>query len=163
LDDLARAAVEEIAHAERGRQFRVQGTTDRLFVLADALRIERVLANLLSNAVKYSPPGSEVTVSLERADTPGGSYACLSVRDYGMGIPVADLARIFERFQRASNVAGRIRGTGLGLWGARRLVEQHGGTLTAQTEEGVGSVFTMQLPLATDPEDSAPATNGNLN
>ncbi len=115
--------------------------------LWDAARLERVLANLLGNAVKYSPAGSEVRVTVGREGTPPDGWAVLRVRDQGIGIPAADQPRIFERFYRAANVAGQIQGTGIGLAGARQIVEQHGGTITVQSQEGAGSTFTVRLPL----------------
>ena len=70
------------------------------------------------------------------------------VRDHGLGIPAADLPRIFERFQRAGNVVGCIPGAGIGLISARQIVAQHGGTIGVQSVEGAGSSFTVRLPLA---------------
>jgi signal transduction histidine kinase len=64
-----------------------------------------------------------------------------------MGIPAADLPYIFDRFARAGNVVGHIQGTGIGLASARGIVEQHGGTITAESTEGVGSTFTVRLPV----------------
>jgi signal transduction histidine kinase len=108
----------------------------------DGPRLRRVLDNLLSNAIKYSPAGGEVVVTLA-AD---GDSAVLRVRDQGLGIPAEDLPHIFERFRRARNAA-EIVGTGLGLSGARQLVEQHGGTIQVESQEGAGSTFTVRLPL----------------
>jgi signal transduction histidine kinase len=69
------------------------------------------------------------------------------VRDRGIGIPAADLPHVFDPFFRGRNVPGRITGSGIGLAGSRRIVERHGGTLSAASEEGRGSVFTVRLPL----------------
>jgi signal transduction histidine kinase len=109
------------------------------------------LDNLLSNAIKYSPAGGPVLVTVAREQIDGGAYAVLAVQDHGVGIPAADLSHIFERFHRASNVQGRISGTGIGLASARQIVEQHGGDLTVRSTEGQGSVFTVLLPLAPTP------------
>jgi signal transduction histidine kinase len=76
-----------------------------------------------------------------------GGEAVLAVRDQGVGIPAAEMERIFERFQRAANVVGRIKGTGLGLASARHIVEAHQGTITVQSREGAGTTFTVRLPL----------------
>ena len=73
----------------------------------------------------------------------------------GMGIPAGDLPHIFEWFRRGGNVSGRIRGTGVGLAGARQIIEQHGGTLTAESREGVGSTFTLHLPIDIPTEAAA--------
>ena len=110
----------------------------------DAFRIERVVDNLLSNAIKYSPAGGDVTVTVAREHD---NCAMVAVRDTGIGIPAADLARIFEPFQRAGNV-GAITGTGIGLAGARQIVTEHGGTLDVQSAVGAGTVATLRLPLA---------------
>ena len=119
----------------------------------DPVRVARVLANLVGNAIKYSPGGGEVRVSVVREPGPGGDWAVVSVSDHGLGIPEADLPHIFERFQRASNVAGRIAGTGIGLAISRRIVERHGGTIDVRSEEGVGTTFTVKLPTVVLDED----------
>jgi len=69
------------------------------------------------------------------------------VTDQGLGIPVADLPHIFDRFVRAGNVVGHIQGTGIGLASARGIVEQHGGTIMVESQEGQGTTFTVRLPL----------------
>jgi signal transduction histidine kinase len=118
----------------------------------DQRRLGRVLANLLMNAIKFSPNGGEIMVRIARepaADTSGPGTAekvSIAVHDQGVGIPAADLPRMFERFHRATNVIGRIGGSGIGLFGARRIIEQHGGTISVESEEGVGSTFTVRLP-----------------
>jgi signal transduction histidine kinase len=110
----------------------------------DAARLARVLDNLLGNAVKYSPNGGEIAVRMTR----DGPWAVLTVADQGLGIPAADRSRIFERFQRGRNVAGRVAGSGVGLAGVRHVVEQHGGSVAVESQEGVGSTFTVRLPLS---------------
>jgi signal transduction histidine kinase len=148
-----RVAAEQQATTERHR-VRVETALSELTGAWDAVRLGRVLDNLLANAIKYSPAGGEVVVTVAREDDPAGedgavgAWAVLAVTDLGLGIPAADLPRIFERFRRAGNVAGRIGGTGIGLASARQLVEQHGGALTAESVEGAGSTFTVRLPLA---------------
>jgi signal transduction histidine kinase len=115
----------------------------------DAARMARVLDNLLSNAIKYSPEGGEIVVEVAEEDRRSGSrMATVRVCDRGLGIPAAEMEHVFERFFRAANV-GAIGGTGIGLAGSRQIVEQHGGTLTAESREGVGSTFTLHLPIGT--------------
>jgi signal transduction histidine kinase len=70
----------------------------------------------------------------------------LTVRDRGIGIPGQDQQRVFERFQRGTNVEGRIAGTGIGLAGARQIVEQHGGAITVKSQVGKGSTFKVRFP-----------------
>ncbi len=119
----------------------------------DPVRLERVVVNLLSNAAKYSPPGSCITIEIDREQSPDGrSWALLSVSDQGVGIPQAELSRVFERFYRASNVHETTPGAGIGLAGVRQIIEQHGGAVTALSSEGAGATFTLRLPL----DDTAP-------
>jgi PAS domain S-box-containing protein len=113
----------------------------------DPVRLERVLTNLLTNAVKYSPAGGTITVTVGQCRQGRGKWAELVVCDAGLGIPATDLPHIFERFHRAANVAGHIMGSGIGLAGAKQIVEQHGGTLRVVSTEGGGSTFTVRLPL----------------
>jgi signal transduction histidine kinase len=110
----------------------------------DAARLGRVIDNLLSNAIKYSPAPGEVDVVVRREDV----WAVLSVRDRGVGIPAGDLPKVFERFYRGRNVTHWVRGSGIGLAGARAIVEQHGGMIGVESREGEGSTFTVRLPVA---------------
>ena len=119
----------------------------------DPVRLERVVVNLLSNAAKYSPPGSCITLEIGNEQSPDGRFwALLSVSDQGVGIPQAELSRVFERFYRASNVHETTPGAGIGLAGVRQIIEQHGGAVTALSSEGAGATFTLRLPL----DDTAP-------
>jgi PAS domain S-box-containing protein len=114
----------------------------------DRERIERVLVNLLTNAIKYSPEGGVVQVSLDHERHDGSEWSVVSVHDDGVGIPPHEVSRIFERFFRGSNVAGRIEGAGIGLSGVLQIVEQHGGWVSVESKEGAGSTFTVRLPAA---------------
>ena len=101
--------------------------------------------NLLENAVRYTPRGGRVSVEVDGEN----GHATLSVQDTGMGIPSRDLPRIFERFYRVDRARSReTGGTGLGLSIARHVVERHGGQISAETELGRGSTFTVTLPTA---------------
>jgi signal transduction histidine kinase/ActR/RegA family two-component response regulator len=113
----------------------------------DRPRLERVLDNLIGNALKYSPDGGDVLVGLAHELHDGRPWASLTVSDEGLGIPAADLPRIFDRFHRGANVLGRVHGTGVGLTSAAQIVRAHGGTIDVTSEEGHGSTFTVQLPL----------------
>ena len=109
----------------------------------DCGRLDQVLQNLLSNAIKYSPEGGEIMIQVEDL----GEQARVSVADRGMGIPAEVLPRLFERFYRTETaVASAIRGTGLGLYITRGLVEAHGGRIWVQSRPGEGSTFTFTLP-----------------
>jgi signal transduction histidine kinase len=120
--------------------------------LWDPVRVERVVSNLLSNAVKYSPEGGDVLVSVcDEVDwRDRRRWAALRVRDSGIGISAQDLPRVFEGLYRGRNVIGGVPGTGLGLAAVRRMVAEHGGTISVESEEGHGSAFTVRLPLDTE-------------
>jgi signal transduction histidine kinase len=125
----------------------------------DATRLGRVLDNLLSNAIKYSPGGGEITVEVMLEDDEvGRQCAVVRVCDPGIGIPPEDLGRIFSSFVRGRNV-GQIPGTGLGLAGARQIVEQHGGSLGVESREGAGSTFSLRLPLGAESETESPLSH----
>jgi len=138
------AALEPTASSHR---LRVETHHAELVGSWDSARLERVIENLLENAIKYSPDGGSITVRLTQELRDGDPCAVLAMHDQGVGIPAEDLPRIFERFHRASNVRGRIVGTGLGLSGVRQIVEQHGGTVEVESVEGHGSTFTVRLPM----------------
>ncbi len=112
----------------------------------DVQSIERVLTNLISNALKYSPPGSEILLTV--AANQEARVATLAVRDQGIGIPESQQPRIFSRFFRADNAkALGIEGTGLGLYLCRALIELHNGHIWFESVEGEGSTFSISLPL----------------
>ncbi len=127
-------------HGERIRVDAAAGVPD---VWADPNRIERVLVNLLTNALKYSAAGSAV---LARARAEDG-FVVVEVEDSGQGIAAEDLPHLFERYFRALG-SSRLEGMGLGLYAARMLVEAHGGTISAASVQGKGSVFRVRLPVA---------------
>lgn len=146
LVELARRTTAEYQRTTERHRLELRTETDALTGLWDGPRLERVIGNLLVNAIKYSPRGGEITVHVHRDDS-GSGEAVLSVTDRGVGIPEGDRERIFERFQRAGNVE-RFAGSGIGLAGARRIVELHGGTISVTSREGEGSTFTVRLPIA---------------
>ena len=114
-------------------------------VRGDEDRLGQVLVNLLHNAVKFSPNGGRLLVGVR--EEPGELRVW--VRDPGIGVPRADIARIFERFYKVDRARVRGRGgTGLGLSIARHVVESHGGRIWAESEEGSGSTFIFTVPVA---------------
>jgi PAS domain S-box-containing protein len=119
----------------------------------DESRLSRVVDNLLSNALKYS--AGTVTVSVGRVDDAGDAFALLTVTDQGIGIPREEIERVFSPFYRATNIGEDVPGSGIGLAGVRRIVEVHGGIVSAESSEGTGSTFTVRLPLGRVSEPDA--------
>ena len=119
-------------------------TTEPVSVNADAIRLEQVLTNIVNNAVKYTPAGGRIRVAL-RAE---GSEAVLTVEDTGLGISPRMLPFIFDMYVQADRTLDRAQGgLGIGLTLVRRLVELHGGTVSASSKgEGHGSSFVVRLP-----------------
>jgi two-component system phosphate regulon sensor histidine kinase PhoR len=118
-------------------------------VRGDEDRLGQVLVNLLHNAVKFSPNGGDIVAGVrETADE-----ITVWVHDPGVGVPRADLTRIFERFYKVDRARVRGRGgTGLGLSIARHVIESHGGRIWVDSEEGQGSTFLFTIPLASKPQ-----------
>ena len=113
---------------------------------ADRDRIRQVLTNLLDNAIKFTPEGGKIMVQVNLA--PSGDLVEMHVRDNGIGIPSADLPRIFERFYRVDKVRSREQGgTGLGLAIVKHIVEAHRGRVEVGSVLGQGSEFTVILPI----------------
>lgn len=143
--DLVGPAVErmEIQAARAGLTLTWACPSDLPRVSADPERMEQVMVNLLHNAIKFTPPGGKIDVSAHQEK----GCVVFVVRDTGIGIPAADLERIFERFYKAdpSRSGG---GTGLGLSIARHLVEGHGGKIWAESQPGNGSSFFFSLPIS---------------
>ncbi|NQG97140.1 cell wall metabolism sensor histidine kinase VicK [Streptococcus suis] len=114
-----------------------------IWVEIDTDKMTQVVDNILNNAIKYSPDGGKITFSMKTTDT----QLIVSISDEGLGIPKADLPRIFDRFYRVDKARSRAQGgTGLGLAIAKEIVKQHQGFIWAKSEYGHGSTFTIVLP-----------------
>jgi PAS domain S-box-containing protein len=111
----------------------------------DAFRIEQVVTNLLANAIKYGS-GKPIKISVSTAN----NLARLVIQDHGIGIAKQDQTRIFERFERAVS-SRHFGGLGLGLFIAKQIVNSHGGSISVESEPGLGSKFTVELPLIASP------------
>lgn len=125
------------------RDLEVVVDVEPMVLLADPLRSRQILDNLLSNALKFTPDGGRVEVH-GRID---GFFGRLDVRDSGVGIAEADLATVFEPFRQVGSPDGYSAGTGLGLALVRSLVERQGGKVSLASEVGIGSTFTIHVPL----------------
>ena len=112
-------------------------------ILGDARRLERVVGNLISNAVKYSGKNSRVLITTKQQ----GDKAVISVIDEGVGIPAADIARLFQPFTRLSHTREMAKGTGLGLYSVKKIIDSHGGSIAISSEPGEGTTVTIALPI----------------
>jgi signal transduction histidine kinase len=142
--DLAELAFQAVAALPEGERQRVRlDAPDSVPGCWDADRILQVIANLIDNALKYSDPTAQVDVTLrDQRDT-----AVMTVTDYGIGIPPADLEGLFDAFARAENAVEQDQsGLGLGLYICRQIVALHGGTIEVISTVGTGSTFTVRLP-----------------
>lgn len=147
LDALVREALESFQDAAKkgGLVFDATGVLPAR-IDADPLKASQVVMNILSNAVKYTPPGGKVTLSLQE----GSQDVTLRVQDTGLGMTPEQMSRLFQPFVRLhEGQPGVPKGTGLGLYITKGIVEAHGGRLTVQSDgPGRGSTFTVAWPLA---------------
>ena len=146
LTELIHAAVTSAApRAEINGVHLITELPDSLPDVVDPQRIGQVLDNLLSNAVKYSPDGGAVTVRARRTER----HTHIEVADPGIGMTEAEQAEVFTKFFRSGTARkAAIPGVGLGLAISRKIVEEHGGTISLRSTAGVGTVFTVTLPFA---------------
>jgi two-component system phosphate regulon sensor histidine kinase PhoR len=144
-DEILTSVIERMhLQAERaGVRVRLDCPIDLPMILSDPVRLEQVVVNLFHNAIKFTPQDGTITLKAEQQN---GSVL-FSVSDTGIGIPAADLPRIFERFYKVDR-ARSGGGTGLGLAIARHIVQAHGGKIWAESREGVGSTFSFSIPIA---------------
>lgn len=131
------------APADKVVRFETSFSETPLWVMADPVHIANCLSNLIENAVKYS--GKEVCISIDAFLK--DNRLCLNVKDNGIGIPLQEQERIFEKFYRAQNIPdANLPGIGLGLSYVKLMVEAHGGTISLQSETGKGTTFMIEIP-----------------
>jgi signal transduction histidine kinase len=148
LIELAQQVLEEVQpQASPDLKFDVSMQCEVETVWLDEKLIRHVLTNLLTNAIKYSPNGGTVLFEVSC----GIEHVLIRVQDQGIGIPTQDQDRLFEPFHRADNV-GTIPGTGLGLAITKRAVGLHGGTISFESQVGIGTTFTISIPIQTPGE-----------
>jgi signal transduction histidine kinase len=138
--DAAILGISEAAHRSR-LTLHIAVADDATQFVADEARVRQILYNLLSNAVGFSKPGDIVRISCRH----DGGMMVFTVEDQGIGIPKDQLWRVFERFESRSHGSGH-RGAGLGLSIVKALVELHGGTVSLESEPGLGTRVTVRLP-----------------
>ncbi|MGD1918340.1 MAG: sensor histidine kinase [Pleurocapsa sp.] len=124
------------------RAIKIDLESEIVAIKADSHRLKQVLLNLIDNAVKYSEPETPVTLKLIRKN----NFAAIQVCDRGVGIPLPQQGRIFERFFRVDESRNRAGGTGLGLSIVKTLVEGMGGNISVRSQLNEGSTFTISFP-----------------
>lgn len=147
------AMVKDISLRARSRNenlaVRLELKASNLPVQADPTRLAQVFDNILNNAIKYAP-GSPVTITLDKKD----QMATVSISDQGPGIPAQHVDKLFQRFYRAPESSTVTRGTGLGLYICRKIIQAHNGEISAESEPGKGTTFHLHLPLLEDPSEA---------
>jgi signal transduction histidine kinase len=143
LGEFVQELVAELQPLESGHQIEFLDAGEPLPISADRDRLDSIARNLVMNALKYSDEASVITCRLRRTD----DHAVLSVADQGPGIAADDLPKLFTRFGRVGDSAQTLPGVGLGLFLSRELARLHGGDLSATSQPGMGSTFTLTLPL----------------
>lgn len=142
LTDFCRGLVEELQITTNTHEIVCQLQEQTTELHMDEKLLRHIFTNLLSNAIKYSPQGGRIDFGLAFEN----DYAIFNVQDHGLGIPQTECDRVFNSFNRASNV-GNISGTGLGLAIVKRSVDLHGGEISLTSQEKVGTTFTVRLPV----------------
>lgn len=145
LQDVVRRAVTRISGAAQrsNAEIQIDMAEEPVCVWGDSFQLTSAAFNLLDNALKYSPSGRSLSIDLLNK----GAWAEIVVADEGVGIPRHDHDRVFERFYRVDRSRSSAMGSGLGLAVVRHVAQQHEGEVTLQSEEGVGSTFTIRLPV----------------
>lgn len=146
IDDFIRDAVEVQQTSIKTHWIFIEGHAG-VKVRADKLRLEQVFCNYLSNAVKYSPGADNVSVIVEHSQ----GWVTVTVKDYGIGIPAAQIKQVFNKFFRAHNKKSNIQGLGLGLYISSEIIKMHGGSVGVSSEEKSGSTFWFRLPVYSAP------------
>ena len=115
-----------------------------IILTADKMHIANIISNLLENSVKYS--GDSVTIDIDYRES-GNETVCITIRDNGFGISKTDCQFVFDKFFRSCSASDKgIPGMGLGLAYVKQLVQAHKGSIAMESEEGVGTLFTIKLP-----------------
>jgi two-component system sensor histidine kinase KdpD len=143
VGELIPSAIEDCTDVTPAREIRLEVKHHDSRLLVDFSLAKKVLIHLITNAHLYSPPGQPITLATERR----GDFLTISVADKGPGIEDAEIGQIFEKFYRGKNQRYRVKGTGMGLPIAKAIVETHGGTISAVSRAGQGSIFSFSLPL----------------
>ena len=152
LSDLISDSLERVRILADSKNMRlVADLDDSILIEVSYEQIATAITNLFENAINYSDPGGQIGISLKRVD----NFAEIVVTDSGVGIALEDQARIFERFYRVDPSRSReTGGTGLGLSIVKHIALNHGGEISVFSKPGLGSTFTLTLPLTASSEDN---------
>ena len=149
IHHLIMESIDVVMPQANARGIKIYTDADKYTVTADRGKIKQVLLNLLTNAIKYNRDGGEIHVRTRSLVIQDQPFVQLSVADTGFGISKEHQKHMFEKFYRVADTAGYTQGTGLGLAIAKHIIEAHGGQITLESEQGVGSTFYITLPITT--------------
>jgi signal transduction histidine kinase len=161
LREVAHAALESAQSPEQGDRLQCAPGDQALWVRGDPARLCQVLVNLLANGLKYSGAPAPVQLHLHTDRRDGRDWAVATVSDQGIGMSPDEQTRAFERFYRA-DPSGHLLGAGLGLAIVHEIVQRHGGHITLRSTPGVGSHFSVWLPLCAAPLETVQATEDEV-
>ncbi len=146
---LVRRLTERLQMTTMQHTLSIESSLPSLPLSLDVSRMVQSFSNVIGIVIKYSPDGGDIEITIREARE--AQEVVISIRDHGIGIPLHEQGRIFERFARASNSgAHRIGGTGLGLYLSREIVERHAGRIWFESVQGQGSTFFITLPFTSD-------------
>jgi PAS domain S-box-containing protein len=149
LKETAESVLKELTPKIAEKEMKIEEDIDNIKMNADAQLIRIIIQNLLTNSLKYSPKQSEVKVSVKKKGEAGNSKIVLTVQDHGYGIPKKQQDQIFTKMFRADNVKLKeIEGNGLGLYIIKSIVDNSGGKIWFDSEEGKGTTFTIEYPVS---------------
>jgi PAS domain S-box-containing protein len=159
LSEALEQSLQQVLPLASAKGVRVESQPTNLTIYCDSERLIQVMVNLLTNAIKFTPPGAKVVMSAQ----PTSDGVEVKVADEGRGIPASMIETIFDRFKQVqvSDARGRS-GFGLGLAICKALVELHGGTISVDSQEGMGATFSLRLPMKEPLEKSAVRVKAEL-
>jgi signal transduction histidine kinase len=149
LNKLLEESVEVVLPQANDKKVNVSIDGEKFTANADRGKVKQVLLNLLTNAIKYNREGGEIHIHTKATQAGEQPMVQVAVQDTGYGISKEHQKHMFEKFYRVSDTAGFTQGTGLGLAIAKHIIEAHGGAIHLESEQGVGSTFSITIPVAT--------------
>jgi len=149
LNKLIEESVEVVLPQANDKNVSIHIEGEKFTANADRGKVKQVLLNLLTNAIKYNREGGEIHIRTQAVTGGEQPMVQVAVQDTGYGISKEHQKHMFEKFYRVSDTAGFTQGTGLGLAIAKHIIEAHGGAIHLESEQGVGSTFSITIPVAT--------------